>query len=264
MAPLQRLRVTEDVLGPVSRGHPWIYADGVAERLPPGTPVQLVDKRDRTVAFGLADEGPIAVRILDRHPAPLGRLFQHRVSEAVALRAQVLPARTDAFRLLNGAGDGLPGVVVDRYGPLLVLRIYGACWKPHLDALVHALKAVPGVTTIARRLGVRRVDGGEGLVTLMGEEAPEQLVVQEAGLRFLVRPREGQKTGLFLDQREHRCFVGARAHGLDVVNLFAYTGGFSVHAIAGGARRVISVDLAPEAMADAAENLRLNGMDPLY
>lgn len=257
-----RLAVTDDVIGPVHRGHPWVYADAISERPAAGTPVQLVDGRGRTVAFGLADDGPIAVRVLDRHPAPLGRLLGQRVAAAVALRGQVVPAQTTAYRLLNGAGDGLPGVVVDRYGPLLVLRLYGACWVPHLERLVKALEAVPETQTVARRLGVRRVDGREGLETLAGPEAPARLVVEEAGLRFLVRPHEGQKTGLFLDQREHRRFVGERSRGLEVINLFAYTGGFTVHAIAGGARRVVSVDLAPEAMADAAENLRLNGMDP--
>ena len=257
-----RLTLTRDTLGPVSRGHPWVYADGVRDRGRTGEVAQLLDPRGRPVAFGLCDEGPIAVRVLGRHPVPLPRLVAERIDAARALRAAVVPSETTAFRLVNGAGDGLPGVVVDRYGALLVLRLYAAAWLPHLDVLTAALSAVPGVQTVARRLGVRRVDGGEGLVTLAGPNAPDRLVVTERGLRFLVRPAEGQKTGLFLDQREHRHFVAGISQGRSVVNLFAYTGGFSVYAAAAGSGRVTTVDVSEAALADARENFRLNGLDP--
>lgn len=164
--------------------------------------------------------------------------------------------------MLNGEGDGLGGLVLDRYGELAVLRVYARGWEPHLDAVVEAVRALGWPRTVFRRLGVDRVDGAEGGHTLWGPEAPRQLVVREHGLRFLVRPYEGQKTGLFLDQREHRRQVGELARGLEVVNLFAYNGGFSVYAAAGGARRVTSVDLAGPALEDARENFRLNGLDP--
>ncbi len=258
-----RLPLTPDALRPVAQGHPWVYADGVVgDRPPAGTPVQLVDSRGRPVAFGLADEGPIAVRVLDRHGAGVSRMLGHRIAAAAALRGRVLPPDTTAHRLVNGAGDGLPGLVVDRYGAVLVVRIYGACWTPWLDAIAHHLSRLPGVETVLRRLGVRRVDGGEGVERLRGPEPVEPLVVREAGLQFLVRPSVGQKTGLFLDQREHRIRVGAMSRDQTVINLFAYTGGFSVHAAAGGARRVVTVDVAEPALADARENFRLNGFDP--
>ncbi len=265
MGRLTRLRLTSDTVGPVARGHPWVYQSGLAEpeACPaPGTPVQLLDGRDRPVGFGLVDEGDIRVRVLSRHPEPLGRLVPSRIAAAAQLRASLLRPDTSAFRLVNGAGDGLPGLVVDRYGPLPVVRLYGACWVPHRARLTAALQALEGVDHVVRRLGVRRVDGAGGLEVWAGPPPPETLVIQEAGLRFLVRPGAGQKTGLFLDQREHRIFLGARARDLEVVNLFSYTGGFSVHAAAAGARRVISVDLAPEVMDDARENFRLNGLDP--
>ncbi len=233
---MHRLTLTADALGPVSRGHPWVYADGVRERGPVGELVQLLDDKGRVAAFGLCDEGPIAVRVLGRHPVPLDRLLADRLEAALRLRKSVVPAQTDAWRLVNAGGDGLPGIVVDRYGPLLVLRVYSAGWLPHLPLLTRALAALDLAPTVVRRLGVRRVDGGEdGLVTLSGPDAPDCLVVQECGLRFLVRPAEGQKTGLFLDQREHRRFVAGLAQDRTVLNLFAYTGGFSVHAAAAGA-----------------------------
>jgi 23S rRNA (cytosine1962-C5)-methyltransferase len=247
---------------PVAQGHPWVYADGVGPRPPPGTEVQLLDTRGQPVGFGLCDAGDIAVRVLGRHPVPVPDLLRRRIAAAAAARPALLPADTDAYRVLNGEGDGLPGLVLDRYGPLLVLRVYAACWEPWLEAVAAAVAgAFPGAGLL-RRLGVRRVDGAEGVVHLHGPRPAEPLVVRECGLRFLARPSTGQKTGLFLDQREHRALVGRVSAGAEVLNLFGYTGGFSVHAAAGGARRTVNVDVSADALADAAENLRLNGFDP--
>mgnify|MGYP001998449223 CR=1 FL=1 len=258
---MKRLAITADTVGPIARGHPWVYRDGLtSESWPAGTPVQLRDPRNRPVAFGLTDDGPVAVRILGRHPEDVPKLIRRRVHTAAQRRARLIPSQTTAWRVVNGAGDGLPGVVVDRYGPLAVLRLYGACWIAYLDDLVEALHGLSGVTIVARRLGVRRVDGDSGLDHLAGPAIPDTLVVEEAGLRFLVRPAVGQKTGLFIDQREHRMRVGRCASGTEVINLFAYTGGFSVHAAAAGASRVTTVDIAPDAVADAKENFRLNGI----
>jgi len=259
------LGLTPDTVGSVSRGHPWVYVEGLlapGDRPPPGTPVRLLDGRGQPVAFGLADDGAIAVRVLSRHPAAVPDLLRRAVSTAVELRAAVVPANTDAHRLINGAGDGLPGLVVDRYADLAVLRLYGACWEPWLDELCAALLAAAPVRSLARRLGVRRVDADSGLLHLAGPPSAERLVVREAGLRFVVRPAEGQKTGLFLDQRENRRTVGLVSRDRDVIDVFSCTGGFAVHAAAGGARRVTVVDVAPAAVEDARENLRLNGIDP--
>ncbi len=169
---------------------------------------------------------------------------------------------TDAYRVVSGAGDGLPGVIVDRYADLAVLRVYAAAWGPYLEAIVAAIASLGWVSTVFRRYGVQRVDARSGGETLSGPEPAEALVVHEDGVAVLVRPREGQKTGLFLDQREHRGLVRRWAAGRTTVNLFAYTGGFSVCAALGGAAHVTTVDLAPEAIADARENFRLNGIDP--
>ncbi|MBA2321706.1 MAG: class I SAM-dependent rRNA methyltransferase, partial [Deltaproteobacteria bacterium] len=146
--------------------------------------------------------------------------------------------------------------------PLAIVRLYASGWVPHLDRITAAVAALPGVRSVARRLGVTRVDGGEGLVPLAGPPPPESLVVREAGVAMLVRPHVGQKTGLFLDQREHRSLVRRWAGTGTAANLFSYNGGFSLAAALGGARRVHTVDLAPAAVEDARENFRLNGLDP--
>jgi 23S rRNA (cytosine1962-C5)-methyltransferase len=259
-ALLRRLTLTRDTVGTVARGHPWVYRDGVRGSADPGEPVLLVDDRNKVVAWGLFDEGPIAVRVLGREAIDLSTAVSRALGRAAAWRARVLTTDTDAYRLLNGEGDGLPGVVVDRYADTLVLRLYSRAWERHLGLLVDALS--PLGARIVRRYGVARVDGREGTETLRGSEPPDGIVVREHGMRLLARVRTGQKTGLFLDQREHRRLIRGWARDASVVNLFSYTGGFSVAAALGGARRVISVDIAPAALEDARENFRLNGLDP--
>lgn len=262
MAPVARLKLDQETVAAVRRGHPWIYEDAVIERLPAGSEIRLTDHRDRIVGFGLADDGPIAIRVLGSGVEPLDTLIEGRVRRAAALRRRLIPDQTNAYRLINGAGDLLPGLVVDRYDRLLVVRLYSAAWVPHLGLIVDALSALDGVETVYRRFGVRRVDDRDGGETLWGAAAPETVVVTEHGLRFLMRPGVGQKTGLFLDQREHRRRIGTLARHARVWNLFGYNGGFSVYAAAGGARQVLTVDVSAPALADARENFRLNGLDP--
>ncbi len=257
---VKRLALTRDTVGSVGRGHPWVYRDGVRGSAAVGEPVLLLDERQKVVAWGLFDEGPIAVRVLGREPVEVATLVRRRLERAHALRAVVVGGETDAYRLLNGEGDGLPGVVVDRYGDVAVLRLYAKAWERHLGVLVDALR--PHFTTVYRRYGVARVDAREGGETLHGPPPPEAIVVREHGMRLLARVAEGQKTGLFLDQREHRRMLRGWCDGRTVLNLFAYNGGFSVAAALGGARRVTSVDIAPAALEDARENFRLNGLDP--
>lgn len=232
---------------------------------PAGAIVELTDDRDRVLGWGMADEGPIAVRVLGRSSAPdrsLGDLVAERVAAADAVRARLVPADTDCYRVVNAAGDGLPGVVIDRYGELAVIKLYARAWEIHLEAVLRGVRALPWVGAILRRFGVSRVDGREGTQLLHGEDPGEAIVVREAGMRFLVRPHVGQKTGLFLDQREHRLLVRRLAAGRLVANLFAYNGGFSVAAALGGAARVTTVDIAPDAIEDAREIFRLNDLDP--
>jgi 23S rRNA (cytosine1962-C5)-methyltransferase len=239
-----------------------VYSGGVHGGPPPGELVQLVDQRGKPVAFGLSDRGDIVVRVLGRHPVPLEELVPQRLHAAQRWRERCVPPDTDAYRLVNGAGDGLPGVVVDRYADCAVLRLYSQAWLPWVELLVSALRRLEGVRSVVRKLGVQRVDGARGLELLHGPQPPEPLVVREYGLRFVARLGQGQKTGLFLDQRENRHRVARWARDREVVNLFGYNGGFSVHAAAAGALRTVTVDQAPEALEDARENFRLNGLDP--
>lgn len=257
------VRIPASASAPVRRGHPWVYRD-VVHRLPAGTPVRLADDKG-PFAWGLADEGDIAIRVLgvEAPDAPdLPGVLADRILRADRVRTRLLAPPTDCWRVVNAAGDGLPGLVVDRYGDVAILRVYSKAWLPWLEAVVDAIAALPWCTSVARRLGVSNVDGEAGLVPLRGPVPPDVVVVNEGAMRLLVRVHEGQKTGMFLDQRAHRAQVGDWAAGRLVANLFAYHGGFSVAAALGGAAFVTTVDVAPEAVEDAKENFRLNGLDP--
>ncbi|MFZ5481795.1 MAG: class I SAM-dependent rRNA methyltransferase [Myxococcota bacterium] len=256
---MKRLQLTRDTVGTVARGHPWVYREGVRGSAGVGEPVLLVDAAGRAVAFGLFDEGPIAVRVLGREAQEVAGLVRRRL-DAAWERRRLVGGDTDCFRACNGEGDALPGVVIDRYADVAVLKLYAKAWERHLGAIVDAVAT--RVRTVYRRFGVARVDDREGGETLAGEEPPDGVVVREHGMRMLARVRSGQKTGLFLDQREHRRLVRGWSGGRSVANLFSYNGGFSLAAALGGATRVVSVDVAPAAIEDAKENFRLNGIDP--
>jgi len=255
------LRVDRQAAAALRRGHPWVYADGVEGKACVGDVVSLVDRDGGLVGWGLWDEGGIAVRVLSGEQMEIGAYYRKLVQRAELFRNRIIPINTDTYRLINGAGDGLAGVIVDRYGGVAVIRVYSAAHDVNLDSLVSALTDLPWVTSVFRRFGVRRVDGKTGGETLSGPVVPEAFVVTEHSVKFLVRPRVGQKTGLFLDQRENRRRIGELSAGRRVINLFGYNGGFSLYAALGGAVRVETVDLAGPALDDARENFRLNGID---
>jgi len=247
----------------IRRGHPWLFNEPMGKR-PPGELVVLRD-RDGVAGWGLVDQGEITVRILGRgEPAErrLEAVIARRIRDSDAIRWRLVTGQTTCWRVVNGEGDGLPGVIVDRYGDVAVLRIYARCWSRFQDAIVRAIAKLPWVSSVVQRFGVRRVDDRTGWELRHGPDVPDTLVVDENGMKLLVRPLVGQKTGLFLDQRDHRHAIRSLAAGRSVANLFAYTGGFSVAAALGGAAHTTTVDIAPQAIEDAKETFRLNGLDP--
>ena len=235
--------------------HPWIYRDALPRHALRGGERVRVEAGSE-VAFGLFDAtGAIGVRLLTWGEPPGERWWEDAVAQAVAARAPLAAAGHTAYRLIFGEGDGLPGLVADRYARHAVIEV-------HTDALEGVLPRVARALLRAARLKgvVRRVDGE--LEVLAGEAPPPEVTVREHGLRFLANLREGQKTGLFLDHREHRRRVRDLADGARVLNLFGYAGGFSVAALAGGAREVWTVDVAAPALRDAERNVVANDLDP--
>jgi 23S rRNA (cytosine1962-C5)-methyltransferase len=245
-----RLRLRKPLERAIGSGHPWVFAAAVdGERPTPGTVVTLLDRRGRFLARGLAEAGPIALRLLTTRDEPVDAdLLARRIAEAFARRVAVVPAETDAYRLIHGEGDDLPGLVCDRYGTVAVLRLDGQAiepWRaPTLAALRPQLAAV-GVDTLLERSGrgaSRRV------VAHWGERPGEPVRIREAGAWLRADLLAGQKTGAFLDHRDSRRRLRELAAGARVLDLFACTGGFSIAAGLGGARRVVSVDVAAPAL----------------
>lgn len=254
-------------------GHPWVFRKGLEQvpRIPPGSVVDLTEG-GKFVARGYFDpHSPIAVRVLTRDVREgIDQGFlEGRVARALRLRRAMLDlSATDAYRWVHGEGDGLPGVVVDLYGTLAVLKLYSAGLTPYRSMLVAALRAVmPGLSGVLGRDQpgdgeTLEEDEGRGGGNVLWGEAPEQITIREKGIRFRVDPWRGQKTGFFLDQRENRALVRHLARGARVLNCFCFSGGFSVNAALGGATRVFSVDQDEDAVALARENFRENGLDP--
>ncbi|MBA2544683.1 MAG: class I SAM-dependent rRNA methyltransferase, partial [Deltaproteobacteria bacterium] len=172
-------------------------------------------------------------------------------------------------RLIHGEGDGCPGLVIDAYADTAVVVFDGvaasAFWRPGLADVIAGIEAagiaLAHVWVRADRGAKRRGDGGEG-EALRGDP-PAEITISEDEARFIVDVRHGQKTGFFLDQRENRRTVRKHAAGATVLNLFSYSGGFSLHAALGGATRVTSVDIAPPAIAALSRNVALSGLDAL-
>jgi 23S rRNA (cytosine1962-C5)-methyltransferase len=278
MKALPQVRLHKELAQHVRSGHPWLYADALdAPRgLQTGAAVDVMGRDGRFLARGLYDaRSPIAVRIytLDARQPLDGTLVRARVESALRARRGAFDASTtDAFRWLNGEGDLLPGVVVDVYRSVAVLRLDGEAARVLRDDVTAALVAcgrgigLEHVYERSRRpsptgseLGEHRGGRGEAL---HGGEPPSPVEIRELGVRFAVDVALGQKTGFCLDQRENRRAIRPFAAGERVANLFGYTGGFSVHAALAGAAHVATVDSAAAALDDARVNFRLNGLDP--
>lgn len=245
----------------IAAGHPWVYRDALrAFDAPPGAIVTVRDAERRFVGRGIAEAGPIGVRIWTTRDEPLDAAFvRRRVRDAVALRHRITPPGTDAMRLLHGEGDRLGGAVCDRYGELGVLALDGEGVLAWRDVLVEALVEEGRLRGLLVRTGRR---GAKKVELARGEVPEEPFEIHEHGMRLLVDLWRGQKTGLFLDHRESRRMVRTLAEGMRVLNLYGYTGGFSVAAGLGGARRVETVDVAEGALEFARRSWAANGLGP--
>jgi 23S rRNA (cytosine1962-C5)-methyltransferase len=266
---LARVELKAGLARHLKAGHPWVFKKAIAHapKLPAGAVVDLVEG-GRFAARGYWDPlSPIAVRVLtrdEREPVDAG-FFTRRMAACHAQRQRLLDLDgTDAYRLVHGESDGLPGVVIDLYAGTAVLKLYSAGLTPYRPLLIEALK--PFVTSVIGRDEVGRDDGkgdegkGEGRL-LYGPKPEERVRITERHAKFLVDVWRGQKTGFFLDQRENRFLVRRLSKGAEVLNCFCYTGGFSVNAALGGAAKVFSVDQDADAVALARENFTLNGQD---
>jgi 23S rRNA (cytosine1962-C5)-methyltransferase len=255
-SPLPSVALPVELKPSLQRGHPWVYQDHLPPNLryAPGSWVEVRCGGFR--AIGLFDpDSPIAIRLYTHDRVPDEGWVARQVERAWRRREPLrLEGSTNAYRLINGEGDGMPGIVVDLYGPFAALRLDSTVVEGLVPAVLRAVERCAGTKGICRKTE-------QGLEVLSGRAPARGLIVEEHGVRFHADLAEGQKTGLFLDHRENRRSLAGWCKGRSVLNLFSYTGGFSLYAARAGATHVVSVDRAPEAMNRALDNVRLNGLD---
>ena len=270
------------------RRHPWVFSGAIGQVN--GNPASgaTVDVRAADGAFlaraAYSPSSQIRARVWSFDPDEMidADFFRRRISAALARRSiffaspyfpqanggEVPPQAgteggTDAFRLVHAESDGIPGLVVDRYGDVLVVQVLTAGCEFWRETLADLLLELTGATAIYERsdADVRELEGLLPRVGLLrGPKIESRITISEYGLKFLVDIEHGHKTGFYLDQRANRNRVGQLAAGRDVLNCFCYTGGFSIHAARGGAKSIVSVDTSADALAAGQENAALNGI----
>jgi 23S rRNA (cytosine1962-C5)-methyltransferase len=267
---MKRLILKKDREKALLRRHPWVYSGAIqaVEGSPAhGETVAIHDAYGQFLAWGAySPDSQIRARVWswEQNEGIDANFFRRRIQAALDLRQTwINPAQNSAYRLVHAESDGLPGLVVDRYNDSLVLQILSAGAEVWREALVDVLVDLVNPDAIYERsdVTVRALEGLPTRTGLVYGDLPQQpLVIHENGLRFKVDLVGGQKTGFYLDQRDNRRICRDLAHGKSVLNGFAFTGGFSANALAGGAASVLSIDSSEEALQFARENIELNGL----
>jgi len=246
----------------VRRGHPWIFRSDVtrADGATPGGVVRVLSSQNRPLGLAFfSSRSEITLRMISRHDSLPASFLRDRLSAAIRWRQTVAPD-ADACRLVHGEGDGLPSLVVDRYGQYLVIQTLSQATDRLKAEIVSALQDLLGPAGILERNDprVRELEGLDRRVGVLAGEVPETVEVTENGVRFEADLRKGQKTGLFLDQRENHAAARAYARGR-VLDGFTYNGGFALH-VAPQAAEVVAVDVSAEAVGRVRRNAERNGM----
>jgi 23S rRNA (cytosine1962-C5)-methyltransferase len=246
-----------------ARVHPWIFKGDVADvtGAEPGAAVSVIESSGRFIGRGLFNPRPgLCCRIVTWRDEPIDEaLWRARIAAAVARRA----GRTGAMRLVWSEADGLPGLVADRYGPVVVVQCLTLGMARRRAALVAALRAALGDVAVFSADDPASA-ALEGFTATSGwiddRSGPASVIVDEGPARLLMRLGAGHKTGLYLDQTDNRLRVGALAAGRTVLDAFAYTAGFACQALAAGATHALCLESSKEALAGAIDNLALNGV----
>lgn len=252
----------------VKQGHPWVFSESIVKIKEGGKIGDLAvlfdNFTDKVYGLGLYDpNSPIRIKVIHAgNPVQVNEeFFQRKVIEASKKRQPLLKTDTNAYRLIFGENDGFPGLIFDVYNNVGVLKLYSAIWFPYLDFVIpHLVKEakIEGlILRLSRNVQKLELNHKEGDV-LYGKIEENVVEFKEYGVRFQTDILLGHKTGFFLDHRENRYKVGQFAKGKTMLDVFSYAGGFSVHALANGAKEVTSLDFSEQALALAKINVSLN------
>ncbi len=266
--PVVKLKAGKDV--PLRAGHPWIFSHALERDMEtePGEIVEVVSHDGKSLGLGYRNPlTSIRVRMLtsDATEKIDADFFAKNIKKLSAWKSSNLPPKTNGFRVVHAEADGIPGLIVDVFKSVVVFQIHTAGMDRLRDAVVQGIKDALKPKAIVERSDVeaRAIEGLRDRPTgvIFGKvEGP--VTFEEAGIKFYADVLKGQKTGFFLDQRGARLAVGKLAEGREVLNLFGYTGAFSLHAALGGASKVCTVDISRAALETAMENFKLNKLNP--
>ena len=261
----------------VRQGHPWVFEDAIVKQshLGNGGDLAVIYDREKNtfLAVGLYDPlSPIRIKVLQAlQPIRINRgFFAEKLRAAQAKRQPLINTETTGYRLIYGESDGFPALIIDRYGDTLVLKLYTTAWIPHLKVLIAALQETVifdelvlrlSRTLQSDRLNVAKLFGLRDGQQLIGDNQSGQVQFVENGLLFQADVKKGHKTGFFFDQRDNRQKARELAKGRRVLDVFSYSGGFTVYALAGGARSVTALDMSEPALEALKFNVENNGFD---
>lgn len=255
---------------PIRAGHPWVFSEAIQKDAKgvPGMVVTVESAQGEPLGIGTWNGNTsIRVRMLskDANETVDADFFADKFKSLSKWKLGMLPSKTDGYRVVHAEADGLPGLIVDSFDDVFVFQLHTAGMELLRDEIVSALKKVFKPKAIVERsdLEVRKIEGLRDRPSgIIFGEVEHVVEFKEAGIKFVADVLHGQKTGFFLDQREARLAVGKLAKDRRVLNLFGYTGAFSVHAALGGADFVSTIDVSRAALELAQKNFSLNGLDP--
>lgn len=261
----------------IRQGHPWVFEESIVKQSHLGNAGDLAVVYDRDknrfLGVGLYDPfSPIRIKILQREtPQRINYAWFVKTLEAAQARRQpLIDMGTTGYRLVYGESDGLPALVIDRYGDTLVMKLYTVAWLPQMKTLIAAMRKALKFENLVLRLSralqsqrhdVIRLHGLTDGQILLGTGDVTRASFVENGLRFEADARKGHKTGFFFDQRDNRQKVRELANGRRILDVFAYSGGFSVYGLAGGAKSILALDSSEPALDALKANVALNGLD---
>jgi len=252
----------------VLRKHPWIYSGSITradEGISPGDTVEVIDSNGKRIARGAySPDSQIRVRIWTWNPdehIDTG-FFRSRLERAISFRSSLIGLRiTNSYRVIYGEADGLPGLVVDRYGDVLVIQCTTCGAERWRETLVDLLVELLNIQNVYERsdVDIRKLDGLKHRTGLLRGTLPDKYqILHEGGLNCLVDVVDGQKTGFYLDQRDNRSWIELYAENRVTLDCFSYTGGFAISALQGGAKSVTAIDTSRENIKLAQQNCELN------
>ncbi len=261
------IRVNAAAQRMIRKGHPWVFESSITKitkDAKSGDIAVIFDKKNKFLAVGLYDpDSPIRIKILECHkPVLINKdWFVKKGKSAFEGRRSLLKNSTNGYRLIHGENDGLPGLIIDIYGSIAVIKLYTLIWTSYLEDLILLINKVVRCDAIVLRLSrnvqKQNIALKDGQI-LDGELLEEEVVFKENDVLFLVNVIRGHKTGCFLDHRHNRKKLGELAKGKSVLDVFSYTGGFSIHALIGGAKEVVSVDISTQALEMVTKSAALN------